>query len=74
MGELEKNLEINRWRGGGLFGTHSRVKLWRKIEENHKEKSHVTKAFKKYLPFIFNEDNALKINFKNKVLLVVPKI
>ena len=44
------------------------------IEESHKEKSHVTKAFKKYLPFTFIEDNALKINFKNKVLLVVPKI
>ena len=43
-------------------------------EENHKGKSYVTKAFKKYLPFIFIENNALKINFKNKVLLVVPKI
>ena len=31
------------------------------------------KAFKKYLPFIFIEDNVLKFKFKNKVLLVVPK-
>ena len=30
-------------------------------------------SFKKYLPFIFTEDNLLKINFKNKVLLIVPK-
>ena len=47
--------------------------LFKAIEENHKENSYVTKAFKKYLPFIFIEDNVLKIKFKNKVLLVVPK-
>ena len=47
--------------------------LFKAIEENHKKKSYVTKAFKKYLPFIFIEDNVLKIKFKNKVLLVVPK-
>ena len=47
--------------------------LYKAIEENHKEKSYVTKAFKKYLPFIFIEDNVSKIKFKNKVLLVVPK-
>ena len=47
--------------------------LFKAIEENHNEESYVTKAFKKYLPFIFIEDNALKIKFENKVLLVVPK-
>ena len=47
--------------------------LFKGIEENHNEESYVTKAFKKYLPFIFIEDNVLKIKFKNKVLLVVPK-
>ena len=35
--------------------------------------NNVTTVFKKYLPFIFTEDNLLKINFKNKVLLIVPK-
>ena len=47
--------------------------LFKAIEENHKENGYVTKALKKYLPFIFIEDNVLKIKFKNKVLLVVPK-
>ena len=47
--------------------------LFKAIVENHKEKSYVAKAFKKYLPFIFIEDNVSKIKFKNKVLLVVPK-
>ena len=47
--------------------------LFKAIEENHKENSYVAKAFKKYLPFVFIEDNVLKIKFKNKVLLVVPK-
>ena len=46
--------------------------LFKAIEENHKEKIYVTKAFKKYLPFIFIED-VLKTKFKNKFLLVVPK-
>ena len=47
--------------------------LFKAIEENHKENSYVAKAFKKYLPFVFIEHNVLKIKFKNKVLLVVPK-
>ena len=38
--------------------------LFKAIEENHKEDSYVTKAFKKYLSFIFTEDNVLKIKFK----------
>ena len=38
--------------------------LFKAIEENHKEKSYVTKAFKKYLPFIFIEDDVLKTNLK----------
>ena len=46
--------------------------LFKAIEENDKENSYVTKAFKKYLPFIFIED-VLNIKFKNKALLVVPK-
>ena len=46
--------------------------LFKDIEENHKEKIYVTKTFKKYLSFIFIED-VLKIKFKNKFLLVVPK-
>ena len=45
---------------------NDREPLFKAIEENHKENSYVTKAFKKYLPFIFIEDNALKIKFKNK--------
>ena len=47
--------------------------LFKAIEENHKENSYVTKAFNKYEPFIFIKDNVLKIKFKNKVLLVIPK-
>ena len=47
--------------------------LFEAIEENHTGNSYVAKAFKKYIPFIFIEDNVLKIKFKNKVLLVVPK-
>ena len=47
--------------------------LFKAIEENHKENSYVTKVFEKYLPFIYTVDNVLKIKFKNKVLLVVPK-
>ena len=47
--------------------------LFKAIEENYKGNSCVAKVFKKYLPFIFIEDNVLKIKFKNKVLLVVPK-
>ena len=61
-------------RGEEFIWYSLKSKAMEEIEENHKEKSHVTKAFKKYLPFTFIEDNALKINFKNKVLLVVPKI
>ena len=38
--------------------------VFKAIEENHKEKSYVTKAFKKYSPFIFKEDTVIKINFK----------
>ena len=38
--------------------------LFKGIEENHKEKSYVAKAFKKYLPFIFIEDDVLKTNLK----------
>ena len=30
-------------------------------------------AFQKYLIFVFTEDNEFKINFKNNILLVVPK-
>ena len=47
--------------------------LFKAVEENHKENSYVTKAFKKYLPFIFIEDDELRIKFKNKVLLAVLK-
>ena len=50
-----------------------REPLFKAIEENYKENRYVTKSFKKYLPFIFTEDDVLKIKFKNKVLLVVPK-
>ena len=50
-----------------------REPLFKAIEENYKENRYVTKPFKKYLPFIFTEDDVLKVKFKNKVLLVVPK-
>ena len=43
------------------------------ISKYHKEKSYVIEAFQKYLIFVFIEDNEFKINFKNKILLVVPK-